>query len=66
MEECLQHLLLDCDHARSVWLAMNVNVSNIQLQNTNLIAWIISWFRYPQHDESDQNSLWTLRLMCTA
>ncbi|XP_026435095.1 uncharacterized protein LOC113332802 [Papaver somniferum] len=42
-EETLQHLILDYDHSRSVWLSMNINVAVLQQQQTPVSDWIETW-----------------------
>lgn len=58
-------MLIDCDHARSVWLAMNINVS--QSQNLDIVGWIAScFFFYRQDCDTKEITNWNLTLMCTA
>ncbi|XP_026451517.1 uncharacterized protein LOC113351800 [Papaver somniferum] len=63
--ESLQHLLIECDHAKRIWLEMNVNVSGMQSQHIEIISWISSWFTSTQTD-FEENQLWISRLMCTS
>ncbi|XP_026397067.1 uncharacterized protein LOC113291789 [Papaver somniferum] len=42
--ESVNHMLLECPYARSVWLSLNINVGNIILQHGSLKNWVISRF----------------------
>ncbi|XP_026428481.1 uncharacterized protein LOC113324375 [Papaver somniferum] len=41
-EESLHHLLVQCDHSRSIWLALNINTASLQSQNIDIVTWIAS------------------------
>ncbi|XP_026384774.1 uncharacterized protein LOC113280350 [Papaver somniferum] len=43
VESC-DHLFLDFPYARSVWLAVNINVSTVLTQHGSFRNWVISWF----------------------
>ncbi|XP_026377561.1 uncharacterized protein LOC113271854 [Papaver somniferum] len=64
--ETLEHLLYDCTYASSVWMDMNVNVSNLQTHHISVSTWIISWFTSFQAAHNDQYNNWLLILMNTA
>ncbi|XP_026410805.1 uncharacterized protein LOC113306033 [Papaver somniferum] len=43
--ESMNHMLLDCPYARSVWLSLNINVGNIMLQHGSLRNWALLAFQ---------------------
>ncbi|XP_026428945.1 uncharacterized protein LOC113324878 [Papaver somniferum] len=65
-EETIQHLLIQCDYSRSVWLFMNVNVSLLQNQGTDVVDWIASWFQASTKPSKEEWNHWILTLMITA
>ncbi|XP_026458437.1 uncharacterized protein LOC113358942 [Papaver somniferum] len=63
-DEDIQHLLIDYEFARALWLRMNVNVAHIQQQNIHVATWILSWFQTAS--QSKHTLVWLYTLMCTA
>lgn len=59
-------MLINCDHSRSVWLDMNVNVANIKAQHTYVTHCIISWFDTTDTVNMQCNNHWVLKLMITS
>ncbi|XP_026429833.1 uncharacterized protein LOC113326296 [Papaver somniferum] len=42
--ESINHLFFDCPYARSVWLALNINVGHVMTRYGSFKNWILSWF----------------------
>ncbi|XP_026377582.1 uncharacterized protein LOC113271874 [Papaver somniferum] len=42
--ETIDHLFLKCPYARSIWLAVNINVGTILTHHGSFRNWVISWF----------------------
>ncbi|XP_026443765.1 uncharacterized protein LOC113343881 [Papaver somniferum] len=64
--ETIEHLLITCPYSPSVWLDMNINVSNIQHHNTSVTDWITSWFSNVQNMDAEEQNTWIMSLMITA
>ncbi|XP_026379639.1 uncharacterized protein LOC113274477 [Papaver somniferum] len=66
--ETINHLLVECTYARSLWNALNVDISVITQNFTSLQDWVISWY---YTDETEVNNFayttdsYVVRLMCT-
>ncbi|XP_026396202.1 uncharacterized protein LOC113290823 [Papaver somniferum] len=43
IDETVQHLLIDCDISKSIWLAINPNIAGLG-SGVNIFEWIASWF----------------------
>ncbi|XP_026410258.1 uncharacterized protein LOC113305441 [Papaver somniferum] len=65
-EETLNHLIIDCDYSRSVWLGMHVNVSVLQTQHIQVKDWILSWFQQHSTVTTQEFSNWIAMAMITA
>lgn len=65
-DETLTHLLLQCDHSRAIWSAMNINVSALIIQNIEAVEWITSWFQDSANSSLVEYNTWIYTLMVTA
>ncbi|XP_026396914.1 uncharacterized protein LOC113291615 [Papaver somniferum] len=60
--ETIEHLLLECRHARVVWRGVNINIDAVRSNCTSVSEWCTSWFS----PDSSSDEIWLYTLMIGA
>ncbi|XP_026455498.1 uncharacterized protein LOC113356547 [Papaver somniferum] len=62
-EETIEHIILECRHARTVWRGININIDAVRASHNSVSEWVTSWF---SHQNRNKEERWLYSLMIGA
>ncbi|XP_026451382.1 uncharacterized protein LOC113351654 [Papaver somniferum] len=64
--ETINHLLVECDYATSIWNALNVDITTDIQHYNSFQTWVASWFSAGEElHNNNRNEGYVIKLMCT-